>query len=218
MYREVGVIEIREVLRLWLRQDMGLRPIAGVAGVDRKTARRYIDAAVGLGVDRDGGPDQLTDELIGGVVNAVRPDRPQGHGQAWEACQANGEAIKGWVEDGVPVAKIETLLARRGTMVPYRTLHRYCVQTLGFGPPSSTVPVVDSEPGIELQADFGRLGLINDCETGSSSGGVGVGADCGGVTTHVCVVHLPSDHRGGDCWTGGCLGVLWWRVCGVDPR
>ncbi len=48
-YREVTVIEIKEVLRLWLRGAMGLRPIAEAVGADRKTVRRYIEAAVGVG-------------------------------------------------------------------------------------------------------------------------------------------------------------------------
>jgi hypothetical protein len=37
-FREVGVIEIREVLRAWLA-GAGLRRVAEQAGVDRKTAR-----------------------------------------------------------------------------------------------------------------------------------------------------------------------------------
>ncbi|EQD67295.1 hypothetical protein B2A_00812, partial [mine drainage metagenome] len=57
--------------------------IASGAGVDRKTARRYIEAAVGLGLDRDGGESQLSDALIGGVCEAVRPSRPHGHGASW---------------------------------------------------------------------------------------------------------------------------------------
>lgn len=165
-YREVGVIEIREVLRLWLRNDRGLRPIADHAGVDRKTVRRYIDAAVELGLDRSGEQDQLTDELIGGVVEAVRPDRPRGHGTAWEACAVRHDQIKAWLEDDVSVTKVETLLARQGVVVPYRTLHRYCAEELGYRRPASTVPVADGEPGQELQADFGRLGMISDAETG----------------------------------------------------
>ncbi len=77
MYREVSVIEIREVLRAWL-SGSGYRTAAAQAGVDRKTARRYVDAAVAAGLDRDCGIGQLSDELIGAVVAAVRPDRPQG--------------------------------------------------------------------------------------------------------------------------------------------
>jgi DNA-binding IclR family transcriptional regulator len=52
-FREVAVIEIREVLRAWL-SGAGLRKVAEQAGVDRKTARRYADAAVRAGLARDG--------------------------------------------------------------------------------------------------------------------------------------------------------------------
>ena len=43
-FREVAVIEVREVLRAWLA-GAGLRRVAEQAGVDRKTARRYVQAA-----------------------------------------------------------------------------------------------------------------------------------------------------------------------------
>ena len=81
-FREVAVTEIREVLRAWL-SGAGLRRVAEQAGVDRKTARRYVQAAVEAGVARDGGPGQLSDELVGQVAQVVRPVRPGGHGQAW---------------------------------------------------------------------------------------------------------------------------------------
>ena len=44
-FREVTVVQIREALRRWMRGE-GERPIARAVGVDRKTARRYIVAAV----------------------------------------------------------------------------------------------------------------------------------------------------------------------------
>ena len=75
VFREVSVIEIREVLRSWLA-GAGLRTVAAQAGVDRKTARRYVDAAVAAGLARDGGAGQLSDELVGQVAEAVRPVRP----------------------------------------------------------------------------------------------------------------------------------------------
>src|SRR5690242_21940431 len=87
VFREVAVSEIREVLRAWLA-GVGLRRVAGQAGVDRKTARRYVEAAVAAGLARDGGAGQLTDELIGQVAQAVRPVRPGGRGQAWEVPEA----------------------------------------------------------------------------------------------------------------------------------
>ena len=57
-FREVSVVQIREALRRWLRGE-GERPIAKGVGVDRKTARRYIIAAVELGIDRGGGEEQV---------------------------------------------------------------------------------------------------------------------------------------------------------------
>ena len=74
-YREVSVIEIVEMLRLWL-QGLGLREVARLAGTDRKTVRRYVDRARACGLDRDGGECQLTDELIAAVIAEVRPNRP----------------------------------------------------------------------------------------------------------------------------------------------
>ena len=37
------------------------------------------------------------------------------------------------VEAGLSVVKIGVLLERRGVVVPYRTLHRFCVERCGFG-------------------------------------------------------------------------------------
>jgi hypothetical protein len=41
----------------------------------------------------DGGLGQLTDELIGQVINAVRPERAQGHGPAWDRLLAVEEGL-----------------------------------------------------------------------------------------------------------------------------
>ena len=145
-----------------MQNKHGLRPIAELVGVDRKTVRRYIEAAQAAGLVREGGEDQLTDTLIGAVVEAVRPERPAGHGAAWEACRSEHERIKAWLEKDLKLTKVADLLARRGVEVPYRTLHRYAADELGFGGRGTTVPVVDGEPGHELQVDFGRMGMMYD--------------------------------------------------------
>jgi len=159
------VTEIREVLRAWLA-GAGLRTAAAQAGVDRKTARRYVAAAVEAGLARDGGAGQLTDELVGQVAQVVRPVRPGGHGQAWEQLGACQEQIAGQVQAGLSVVKIGVLLERQGIVVPYRTLHRFCVERCGFGRTAATVRVADGEPGAECQLDFGYLGMLADPVTG----------------------------------------------------
>jgi transposase len=160
-FREVPMFEIREVLRLWLAGE-GLRAIARLARVDRKTVRRYVTAAEAAGVVRDGGEDQLTDALIGAVCEAVRPARPGGHGAAWDALVPYEELIRGWVERGLRATKMAELLARRGVRVPYRTLVRFATERCEFGQGRTTVRVADGEPGAECQVDFGRMGVLFD--------------------------------------------------------
>jgi hypothetical protein len=157
------VIEVQEVLRAWL-SGAGARPAARRGGVNVKTARRYIEAAVAAGLVRDGGEGQLSGELLGVVLGAVRPARPDGHGDSWERLVPQAEQIGKWVTDGVTVTKIGELLAREGIGVPYRTLHRFAVECCGFtgGRAGVTVRVDDGEPGAELQIDFGDLGMIPD--------------------------------------------------------
>jgi len=160
------VVQVKEVLRRWLRKDEGLRSIALGASVDRKTARRYVEAAVGLGLDRDGGEGQLTDELIGGICELVRPSRQNGHGSSWELLLTHEDDIKAWVAKDLTVAKIGDLLARRGVTVPERTLQRFCANRCGAGQSNTTtVRVADGDPGSELQADFGRMGIMFDPHT-----------------------------------------------------
>lgn len=167
-FREVPVFEVREILRLWLGGE-GLRSISRLVSVDRKTVRRYVEAGVELGLDRDGDEDQLTDEFIGQVVERVRPHRIDGHGEAWRTLDGHRDQLRKWlVTDELTVVKVHELLERQGVVVPGRTLHRYALEELGVGRSvrSSTVRVSDGEPGDELQVDFGKLGRIPDPDLG----------------------------------------------------
>ena len=173
VFREVSVVEIREVLRAWL-EGAGLRTVGERAGVDRKTARRYVQAAEAAGLVRDAGPGAVTDELVGAVVAAVRPSRPNGHGPAWEALAGHEEQIRAWVTGtgkgkagrSLNLVKVHELLARQGCQVPYRTLHRFATERCGYRVKTTTVRVADGEPGVECQIDFAYMGTITDAETG----------------------------------------------------
>lgn len=167
-FREVQVFEVREVLRLWLRGE-GFRAVERLAGVDRKTVRRYVAAAQELGLVRDGGEEQLTDVFMGAVVEKVRPHRTDGRGPAWQLLVGEHEQIEKWLKtEQLTVVKVGELLGRRGIVVPERTLHRYALEVcdVGRGRRGTTVRVNDGKPGDELQLDFGRLGLLADPGSG----------------------------------------------------
>lgn len=174
-FREVSVNEIREVLRVWLGvaglPAPGYRRIAAHCGVDRKTVRRYVEAAQAAGLRRSDCVEAVDDGLIGVVADAVRPVRPDGHGAVWEQLTGFEEQITAWVAgDGeqrpLTITKIHTLLARQGCAVPYRTLNRFAGERCGFGHTDTTVRVADGDPGVECQIDFGYLGMLTDAEDG----------------------------------------------------
>ena len=157
MFREVHMAEVREVLRLW-QMGRGLREIERLLDVDRKTVRRYVGVATKAGLTR--GPGGVSEEVVGAVVAQLRPGRGVWHGESWGELESQRAFIKEKLDGRLRLTKIETLLRRRGVVVPYRTLNRFCIAELGFGNRGSTVPVADGEPGHELQVDFGRLGLV----------------------------------------------------------
>ena len=162
------MVEIREVLRAWLAGH-GLRVVATQAGVDRKTARRYVEAAVAAGLDRAGGVDQLDDALIGTVVTRGPPRPPaRPWATAWDVLCTNHVQIERWIDKGLTVVKIGDVLARQGVLVPHRTLHRYCHERTKYQGRrrAGTVPVVDGEPVMECQIDFARVGMPFDSVTG----------------------------------------------------
>jgi hypothetical protein len=158
-YREVGVNEVREVLRHWLAGD-GLRTAGERAGVDRKTARRYVAAGEAAGLRRDGGDGQLCDELIGAAVAAVRPARASGHGAAWEALLLVEAQITDWVKAGLVLTNIHGKLTRRGVLVPYRTLHRFAAERCEFGRRQPTLRVADGEPGWSASSTSAGSGCL----------------------------------------------------------
>ena len=149
VFREVPVVEIREVLRLWLA-GQGLRRTAELTLLDRKTVRRYVQAAQTAGLSRDGGHDQLDDALLGAVCERVRPARPNGHGGGWDALAAEREQISTWVEKGLSCWA-------GGSVSTSRTRPVKCTVTTGSG----------------LLARV-RVPMSSQCATSASAAGVRV--------------------------------------------
>ena len=91
-YREVHVVEVREVVSLWSRGET-LRSISRLSGLDRKTVRRYVKAAQQCSC-RVG--ELVTDEVVGDVIGRVRAQgrastaRPGRRASATASCSRGG--------------------------------------------------------------------------------------------------------------------------------
>lgn len=190
-YREVEMIEVKEVLRRW-RAGEAKKAIARALGIDPRTVRRYVKAAEQAGrgpgtadggrgepsetplSEGTGSPQPPTcpqsspvllgselDALTAAVLGEREAERSRPHGETWALCEKNRDFLAAKLATrhmGRPLklTTIQRLLKReRGAAVPYRTLHRFVSEELGFGGEAPTIPVDDGEPGEEIQVDTG---------------------------------------------------------------
>lgn len=159
-YREVTMLEITEVLRLWL-SGTPKKGIGNQLGLDVKTVRRYVRAAEGCGLRRDHGPDALTAERLGEIARTLQPRGGRPRGDGWTLCEQHREFIRKHLRSRVRLTKIRKLLRRQGVLVSYPTLRRFAISELGFSSRSLTIPVADCQPGEELQLDTGWVGYLS---------------------------------------------------------
>ena len=155
-YREVTMLEVKEVMQLWLGGAPKKR-IAAQLGLNVKTVRRYLGAARAAGLARESGVEALDDGLIAAVVSQVQPSLGRPHGEGWAECETQRAVIEQHLRGRVRLSKIRKLLRRHGVVVGYATLRRFAVAELGFGRWAPTIPVADCGPGEEVQLDTGWM-------------------------------------------------------------
>jgi len=164
-FREVPMVETKEIVRLWMA-GLPKKRIAARVGVDPKTVRHYVRAAERAGLEPGQGEQALTEEALCAVLVALHDGVRRERGESWAVCGEQREFIRKHLEDGVRLTKVRKLLKRQGVLVSYATLHRFCVLELGFGRKGATVPVADCGPGEELQVDTGWMAYLERDEHG----------------------------------------------------
>jgi len=144
-------------------------------GVDPKTARRYVRAAQGIGLTATGGVEQLSEDKLEQVLVRLKTAPIRGNSDGRTRCVAEREFIEQHIKQGVRLTKVRRLLSRKGVEVSYAMLRRYAIAELGFGKRAPTVPVVDAQPGEELQLDVGKITLRDEIDMQPTSNKARVG-------------------------------------------
>jgi transposase len=161
-YREVRMMDIDQVIRRWLAGEK-IRAIARSTGSDRNTVRRIMRLAGEVGIRQDTPwPDE-------GKLQALRqrmgrPGAAVAAGEAAQQLKPRTEQIRAWLDkDHLLLTKVHELLGREGLVVSYSTLHGFARKWCEFGRAGSiTVRRAESLPGEMAEADFGRLGLLQE--------------------------------------------------------
>ena len=161
-YREVGRMEVREIVRRWQAGE-SRRGIARATGLSRTTVDTYIRAAKAVGLKPDGPP--LEEGLLAALLQQRRPGPAIGRATGQQELVPYQEQIARWVrEDRLQLTRVWELLD--GVSVSYTTLRRF-VHQMGLGRRArTTVRMAETAPGEVAEFDFGRLGYLVDPDTG----------------------------------------------------
>ena len=163
-YKEVSRVDVMEVIRRWQQGD-SQRHIAAGTGLSRDTIRKYLAAAVEAGVKREG--PNPTEEQLSRLVALSRSGPRQTVAPAEDLLEPWGDQIYRWVTvDRLQVTRIQELLAQRGCDVSYTSLRRFLQRRNWRRRSLRTVRMEQNGPGEVAELDFGRLGFIQDQESG----------------------------------------------------
>lgn len=100
------MLEIREVLRRWLRGD-SKSAVARQCGVARGTVRSYIKAAEEVGLSLGLGESGLDEGQLAELAARLRPELGRPRGDGWECCQEHRGFIAGKLEQGVRLTRTD---------------------------------------------------------------------------------------------------------------
>ena len=163
-YREVLRMEVAEVVRRW-QAGNSQRNIASGTGLSRDTVRKYLAAAKEAGVVQEG--PAPTEDQLSRLAGISRSGLRQSEAPSEELLGPWADQVYRWLNvERLQLTRIQELLAARGCQVAYSSLHRFVARRNWRGRSRSTVRMEDTAPGEVAELDFGRLGLIQDPETG----------------------------------------------------
>ena len=160
MYREVGLVQVVEILRRWQAGESA-RTIAQALGLARNTVGKYLREARRLGLAPHG-PPPTNEHLV--VLSRLSLTAPPARATPRSSLlEPHSEQIVAWVDQRFQLTRIAELL---DLPISYSTLRRY-VRRHGLGAAArDTVRMADAAPGEVAEFDFGRLGLLTDPTTG----------------------------------------------------
>ncbi|MGH2604093.1 MAG: IS21 family transposase, partial [Dehalococcoidia bacterium] len=163
MYREVGLMQVVEILRRWQAGESA-RAIAQATGLARNTVRKYVKEAQWLGLSPQG-PLPTNGQLLALARLGQTAPPARAAPRAWQL-ESHQEQIARWLQEQLQLTRIAELLDRQGVPVKYTTLRRF-VRSHGLkAAPRDTVRMADTAPGEVAEFDFGRLGRLADPSTG----------------------------------------------------
>jgi transposase len=166
--RTFDVRDVTEILVCWYA-GRSQSEVATSLGVDRKTIKKYVSAAVAAGIVPGGPPMTVGDwaELVGKWLEQVTDARLRQ--TTWPQIEQHRDYIAGMLAVGVTKQTIwQRLRDEQGLRASVASLKRWVAANLPEEAHRGRVTVLgdDPAPGSEAQIDYGHLGSWTDPRSG----------------------------------------------------
>jgi transposase len=163
-YKEVSRVEVTEIIRRW-QAGATVRGLARASGLSRNTIKKYILAAEGQGLTRDGPPP--TEDQVAAMVQINIAGRRPAAMPTESLLGPWADQIHRWLKDDrLRLTRIQELLLKHRCEVAYTSLRRFIARRGWSRNSQGTVRLPDTAPGEVAEMDFGRLGMIWDPDSG----------------------------------------------------
>lgn len=164
-YNPQGIMNIYEIIRRW-HSGQTISAIATSMTLDRKTVRRYIKRAQTAGIARDAALPEEADLLAKLQPLSPSAERQKPAAEQFEPYREELLALVGDSQDPLTLKSAWQVITHRHPEITasYSSLKRVM---RGWNPSTTRATWRhETPPGLQTQIDYGKVGLLNDPESG----------------------------------------------------
>ena len=163
-YKRIIIMDIYEIIRRW-HNNQSISQIAGVLDYDRKTVRRYVNHAIATGIDLKQ-PLPVKEQILKLLQNAITSNNRKASAQ--QALEPHLQEISDLINNKeIPLKLKQTfeVVCERHDLfgkTSYPSFTRFVKNhEITIFPHQSTCRI-EVEPGMEVQIDYAKMGLLYD--------------------------------------------------------
>jgi len=158
-YQRFGPMDLYALIARW-HAGYRIREISRILQIDRKTVRRYLRMAQSLGVSQST-PLPEKDELLKKLLTLIPAnDKPRPSQSLFEPYEQEIRMLLGDERDPLKAkTAYEVICSRYGLDTSYSSFKRFMQRCQVLGAKRTTCRF-ETEPGEEMQIDYGKMGLL----------------------------------------------------------
>ncbi len=156
-YKRIMLVDILEICRRYFAGE-SINSISKQVRIDRKTVRKYLQKVKGFGIEKY---DKEKIILLACEMINKQIGRPKSQQRRLEGYQ---EEIQKLLEREFKLTTIHEILVERNEIdISYSSLKRFVRSNhLRTSADKTTCRLPEKEPGLELQVDYAKVGMLYD--------------------------------------------------------